>query len=386
MSNPLRVLPGSTIGILGGGQLGRMMAMAAREMGYRIRVLDPDAGCASRYVVDEQKTARFDDVEAAVDLASRCDVVTLEIESVSTSVLEELAKTLPVRPGAAALHVIQDRIRQREFLQTAGLPVGDFRTAFSASELHEALTALGGQCFVKAASGGYDGRAQFRTELASDAMAAWSALVGPAAKDGRLLVEKAVRIDQEISVLVARSASGEVAVYPPALNHHIERILAWSTIPAPISASLAAQAEEIARQCVQGLALEGLLCVELFVERGHLLVNELAPRPHNSYHASSIACQTSQFEQGVRAICNLPLGSTEATRPAAIANLLGELWLAGPPRFDYALELPGVRLHLYGKNEARRGRKMGHISASADTAEGATELVKQALARLTSPA
>jgi 5-(carboxyamino)imidazole ribonucleotide synthase len=380
-----RILPGSTIGILGGGQLGRMMAMAAREMGYRIRVLDPDAGCASRYVVDEQKIARFDDVAAAVELASRCDVVTLEIESVSTLVLEELAKTLPVRPGASALHVIQDRIRQRQFLQNAHLPIGDFRVAFNAVELESALADLGGNCFVKAASGGYDGRAQFRTERASESSTAWAALVGPTANDGRLLVEKAVNIDHEMSVLVARSASGEVAVYPPALNHHIDRILAWSTIPAPISASLAAQAEEIARQCVEGLSLEGLLCVELFVSGGQLLVNELAPRPHNSYHASSIACQTSQFEQGIRAICNLPLGSTVATRPAAIANLLGELWSAAPPRFDYALELPGVRLHLYGKNEARRGRKMGHISASADTADGATELVRQALNRLSSP-
>ena len=383
--DPTRVLhPGSTLGILGGGQLGRMMAMAAREMGYHIRVLDPDAGCASRHVVEELKVARFDDVDSALDLATRCDVMTLEIEQISTDVLTALSQVLPVRPGAKALGVIQDRILQREFLDGAGLPVGPYRVATTKDELRAAVVALGGDCFVKAARGGYDGRAQFETKSAEDAEPAWASLAGPNAMF-RLLVEQAVPIQREISVLVARSANGAVSVYPPAENHHIKRILAWSTIPAAISPALTEAAIEIGRHAATALSVEGLLCVELFETSQGLLVNELAPRPHNSYHASSIACDTSQFEQGVRAVCNLPHGSTSARRPAAIANLLGELWAERPPRFDRALELPGVRIHLYGKNEARKGRKMGHISACANTSEDATTLVTTALSRLTEP-
>ncbi len=378
------VHPGSTLGILGGGQLGRMMAMAAREMGYHIRVLDPDAGCASRFVVEELVVAKFDDVESAVDLASRCTVMTLEIEQISTAVLTELAKSLPVRPGAHALGIIQDRILQREFLDGAGLPVGPYRVATTKEELGAAVAALGGDCFVKAAKGGYDGRAQYETKRPEDAELAWAALAGPNATF-RLLVEQAVPILREISVMVARSANGAISVYPPAENHHVQRILAWSTIPAAISVELTKQAVELGRHAATAIGIEGLLCIELFETSKGLLVNELAPRPHNSYHASSIACDTSQFEQGVRAVCNLPHGSTDVRRPAAIANLLGELWADHPPRFDRALELPGVRLHLYGKNEARKGRKMGHISACANTSEEATSLVTSALARLTEP-
>jgi 5-(carboxyamino)imidazole ribonucleotide synthase len=358
-----------------------MMAMAAREMGYRVRVLDPDPECAARSVVEEVVTAAFDDVDAARDLASRCDVMTLEIEKVSTRVLDAVASVVPMRPGAHALRVIQDRVLQREFLVGAGLPVGPFRVATTKLELSDAIDALGGRTFVKAATGGYDGRGQFQTTSRGDAEPAWASLVAPGRESDRLLVEQEVAIEKEISVMVARRPSGDVAAYPAAENHHVDRILAWSTMPARIPAHLARQAEELARGAAEALRIEGLLCAELFVIGGTLLVNELAPRPHNSYHASAIACGTSQFEQAVRAACDLPLGSTAIHRPAAIVNLLGDAWAEGPPPFDRALELPGVRVHLYGK-APRPGRKMGHVSACGSTTDEAVTLVQRAEARL----
>jgi 5-(carboxyamino)imidazole ribonucleotide synthase len=358
-----------------------MMGMAARDMGYRVRVLDPDPDCASRWVVDELVTASFDDVDAALDLASRCDVMTLEIEKISPLVLEAVASKIPMRPGARALRVIQDRVLQREFLVGAGLPVGPFRVASTRAELATAIAALGGRTFVKAATGGYDGRGQFQTTAPHDADAAWASLVAPDQTSARLLVEQEIAIEKEISVMVARRPSGEVVAYPAAENHHVERILAWSTLPARISEPLERRAVELATLAVERLEVEGLLCAELFVVAGDLLVNELAPRPHNSYHASAIACGTSQFEQAVRAACDLPLGSTAIHRPAAIVNLLGDAWSQGAPPFEHALELPGVRIHLYGK-APRPARKMGHVSASGGTPEEAVATVMQAEARL----
>ncbi|NUP11953.1 MAG: 5-(carboxyamino)imidazole ribonucleotide synthase [Polyangiaceae bacterium] len=372
------ILPGSTIAIFGGGQLGRMLAMAAREMGYHLRVIDPDPGCAARFSVEEHIVASFDDVEAAAWLAKRCNVATLEIEKVSTDCLDRAAAFVPVRPSSGALAIIQDRGAQKTFLKKAGVPVGPFEIATSAEELERALVSLAGPCFVKAARGGYDGRGQVQTQASEEAAAAWRDLAAESC-----VAERALDIEAELSVMVARSPSGSVAVYPPALNHHESRVLAWSVLPAPISEDLAARATDIARTIATALEIEGLLCVELFLVKGDLLVNELAPRPHNSYHASAIACSTSQFEQCVRAICDLPLGSTEVLRPAAIYNLLGDDWSGqSQPAFGRALELPGVRLHLYGKSVARPGRKMGHLSASAHTAMDAVALVRAAKARL----
>lgn len=370
------IAPGSTIGILGGGQLGRMTAMAAREMGYRLRVLDPDAQCASKFLVDEQIVAPFDDEAAAVRLASMSDVLTLEIEKIGTAGLRAAASVVPVRPGAAALEIIQDRVAQKTWLDRMGFPVGAYRVAKDGAELAAALDALG-PSFVKAARGGYDGRGQFEASGPADVQQALAVLAGEAC-----VVERALPIEKEISVLVARRPGGQTAVYPAALNHHEARILAWSVLPAPIPAALASRAAELARGVAEAIEIEGLLCVEIFVIEGELLVNELAPRPHNSYHASVVSCATSQFEQHVRAVCDLPLGSTHVVRPAAIANLLGDLWTPGPPPFERALELPGVRLHLYGKAGARPGRKMGHLSAAADTPEEAAALVREARARL----
>ena len=372
------ILPGSTIGILGGGQLGRMTAMAAREMGYRVRALDPDPEAASRYLVEQQLTASFEDEQAAEQLAKHSDVVTIEIEKVGTQCLERASRFAPTRPGAALLRVVQDRALQKDFLAQKGFPLGPYRTIDSEAGLAAALTDLGGEAFVKVARGGYDGRGQFETKHVGDATEAFKALGGE-----RCVVEQALPIEMEISVMCARSPSGEIAVYPPAQNHHVDRILAWSALPAGIPEVLRARAIEIGREVTLALEAEGLVCMELFVVKGDLFVNELAPRPHNSYHASVVGCATSQFEQHVRAICDLPLGSVEIVRPAAIANLLGDLWKNGEtPAFDRALAHPGVRLHLYGKTGAKPGRKMGHLSATAATTDEATRLVQEAVKKL----
>ena len=372
-----RLLPGSTIGILGGGQLGRMTAMAARELGYHIRVLDPDPSCAARFVVEEHIVAPFDDDVAAAWLAHRSDVVTLEIEKVSLGSLDAAAKHAPVRPSRDVLAIIQDRAAQKTWLDKGGFPIGPYRVIESAKALAEAITALGGACFVKSATGGYDGRGQVEVTRADEAESAFAALGG-----GKCVVERALEIEAELSVLVARSPSGELAVYDPAKNHHEHRILAWSVIPAPIEKGLAARATDIGRALANAIRIEGLLVVELFVTLDGLLVNELAPRPHNSFHATQIACSASQFEQHARAVCDLPLGSTATLRPAAIVNILGDLWTPEPPAFAEALALPGVRLHLYGKRGARPGRKMGHLSATASTPEEAVRVAQEAYARL----
>ena len=392
-TKPHPILPGATIGIFGGGQLGRMTAMAARAMGYRILVLDPDPGCPARFVVDGCIEASWDDARGAINLARGCDVVTLEIEQIAPRSMDAAAALTPVRPGRAMLQVIQDRIEQKDWLQRNGFPIGPYRAVRSLDDVRNAVLALGGRCFCKSATGGYDGRGQGRVGFGAagfnpdasvdeEVLGAWEALGQTAG-----VVEQAVSLDKEISVLVARSPSGEVKVYPAAWNHHEHQILAWSVIPAPISSDLESQARKIATDIADTFALEGILAIEFFVSTdGRLLVNEMAPRPHNSYHASERACVTGQFEQHVRAICDLPLGDTDVVQPGAIANLLGDLWhnpetgkFDKEPNFAAALSVPGVRLHLYEKLRPRKGRKMGHLSAVASTAEEAVARVQRAL-------
>jgi 5-(carboxyamino)imidazole ribonucleotide synthase len=384
-SNAQPILPGATIGIFGGGQLGRMTAMAARAMGYRIQVLDPDPACPARFVVDGCIEASWDDTREAANLARGCDVVTLEIEQISLASMDAAANFVPVRPGRATLAVIQDRIEQKNWLRKHGFPLGDYRAVRSLDELRTAIADLGGRCFCKSATGGYDGRGQGKVGFRPGAnpeqelRGAWEAL-----GEGAGVVEKAIELEREISVLVARSPSGEVKVYPAAWNHHENQILAWSVLPAPLPEAIVSEARQLAEAIADTFQLEGILAVEMFVTTaGELLVNELAPRPHNSYHASERACVTSQFEQLVRAVCDLPLGEVEVVQPCAIANLLGDVWLnedgtARVPHFDRALAVPGVRLHLYEKHRPRKGRKMGHLSAVGATADEAVAAVLRA--------
>lgn len=369
--------PGSTIGILGGGQLGRMTAMAARTLGYNVHVLDPDAECAAAAVADRVVAAKFDDADAAADLARHCDVVTLEIEQIGVDALAAVTRHAPLRPSAAIVRVIQDRALQKRWLTDNGFPIGEYREVTTADELAAAQRALGA-LFVKSCRGGYDGRSQARVANAGEVAAAWGSLGGL-----RSVAEQALELDVELSVMVARRPSGEVRVYPPALNYHERQILAWSVLPAPLPRPVLAQAEEIAHGIANAFQLEGILAVEMFLLKdGTLLVNELAPRPHNSFHETEVACSTSQFEQLVRAACDLPLGDPSALRPGAIYNLFGELWESGSPRFDAALAHAGVRLHLYGKRGARPGRKMGHLSATGSTPAEALERVTAAAAEL----
>ena len=375
-----RIKPGGLLAILGGGQLGRMTAMAARTMGYRVRVMDPEPRCPASFVADETIVGRWDDVDAARRLAVGADVVTLEIEQIGVDALREVERLAPLRPSVEPIRIIQDKTLQKPWLAENGFPVGPFRVVRSEAELREAVTVLGGDVFVKTGRGGYDGRGQARIGASRGSAfgEVWREL------GERLAVaERALDLACEISVMAARNASGEVRAFPAARNHHGNQILAWSVLPAGISPDLEARAEALAADLVAKLGIVGLLCAEIFVTRtGELLINELAPRPHNSYHQSERGCATSQFEQLVRAVCNLPLGSTDLITPAAIANLLGDLWLDGEPNFSAALAVPAVRLHLYEKHTPRAGRKMGHLSSVGATAEKALERVLEAKRRL----
>jgi 5-(carboxyamino)imidazole ribonucleotide synthase len=382
------ILPGSTIGIFGGGQLGRMMAMAARSLGYKLCVLDPDAGCPAGYVVDEVIEAGWNDAWNAANLARKSDVVTLEIEQIAIASLDAAAKLKPVRPGPAMLAIIQDKTEQKNWLRKNGFPTGDFRVCHSIDQLREAIPALGGRCFIKSAKGGYDGRGQAKVGFDGEPFgesvvrAAW-ADVG----ETSCVAEKALDLAKEISILVSRSPAGEVQVFPTAENFHENQILSWSVIPAAVSTAMETKARKIAEEIADTFVLEGLLAVEMFVTTdGELLVNELAPRPHNSYHGSERACVTSQFEQAIRAACDLPLGDASLVQPTAIANLLGDLWLKDGeeklPHFEAALAVPTVRLHLYEKLTARVGRKMGHLSAVGANGEEALRRVLEAKGRL----
>ena len=381
----LVVQPGGLLAILGGGQLGRMTAMAARTMGYRVRVMDPEAACPASFVVDETIVGRWDDVAAARKLAAGADAVTLEIEQIGVDALSEVARIAPLRPGVEPIRIIQDKTIQKKWLADAGFPVGAFRVVQSEAELHEAVSAMGGCVFLKIGRGGYDGRGQARIGFDGQTteesiQAAWLSLGGRPC-----VAELALELDFEISVMAARNPSGEVRSFPAARNHHENQILAWSVLPAGVPAELETRAEALAAAIIARLGVEGLLCVEMFVtKQGELLVNELAPRPHNSYHQSERGCMTSQFEQLVRTTCNLPLGDTSLITPCAIVNLLGEVWLdtIGVPNFAAALAVPGVRLHLYEKRAPRVGRKMGHLSSVGATAEEALERVLEAKRRV----
>ncbi|HKN22066.1 MAG TPA: 5-(carboxyamino)imidazole ribonucleotide synthase [Terracidiphilus sp.] len=386
-----RIKPGGLLAILGGGQLGRMTAMAARTMGYRVRVMDPEPACPASFVADETIVGRWDDVDAARRLAAGADVVTIEIEQIGVDALREVERLAPLRPGVEPIRIIQDKTLQKTWLAGNGFPVGPFRAVRSEAELREAVTALGGDVFVKTGRGGYDGRGQARIGAVEPSPVSKSRPGAPShlgdvwkqLGERPAVVEKALDLECEISVMAARNPSGEVRAFPAARNHHENQILAWSVLPAGVSAELEVRAEALAADLVAKLGMVGLLCAEIFVTRaGELLINELAPRPHNSFHQSERGCATSQFEQLVRAVCNLPLGSTELISPCAIANLLGDLWLNNEPNFPAALAVPGVRLHLYEKHTPRAGRKMGHLSSVGAAAEEALERVLEAKRKL----
>jgi 5-(carboxyamino)imidazole ribonucleotide synthase len=360
------IAPGATIGVLGGGQLGRMTAMAARALGYDVVVLDPDPGCSAAPVASRVIVAPFDDVDAAAELGRACDVVTLEIERIGIDAARAAAAHAPLRPSFGVLEIIQDRARQKRWLGDSGFAVAAYADAADAAEAVRAVGTLGAPCRVKRTYGGYDGRGQVRVDRV-EAAAETIALLGP----GPLVVEREIALVAELSVLVARSPSGQRCAYPAAQNWHRDGILTHSVLPAAYDPEVCEAAQAMALAIAEALGLEGILVVEFFWTGAELLVNELAPRPHNTYHTSELACATSQFEQLIRAVCDLPLGDAAARVPTALVNLLGDEWLAGgPPRFDAALAVPGAQLRLYGK-APRPLRKVGHLMATADTSEAA---------------
>jgi len=346
--------PGATIGVLGGGQLGRMMAVVARQMGYRIIVLDPSPRCPTAQVSDGVVVGALDDLAAAKHLASQVDVITLDTEHVPADILEALEPIAPVRPGAAVLRTIQDRLVQKQFLDRLGLPQAAWAPA---DDLDAALAKVGRPAILKVRRAGYDGKGQVRVERDGDPVALLARLRGEPA-----VAEALVGFTREISVILARGLDGQIQIYPIAENAHRRHILHTTRAPAPMPKARRSQAEAMAVAVAEALGHVGVMAVEMFeLPDGQLLINEIAPRTHNSGHYTYGACATSQFEQHIRAVCGVPLGDPRALTGAVMVNLIGDLWSHGAPAWQEVLARPEARLHLYGKDAPAPGRKMGHV-------------------------
>jgi 5-(carboxyamino)imidazole ribonucleotide synthase len=375
------ILPGAKIGVLGSGQLGRMFAIAARRMGYRVHTLSPDRDSPTGQIADVEIDAAYDDLDAVRDFASNVDVVTFEFENVPAATAETAAHFARVRPAGDVLHTTQHRLREKTFLQRHGFPVTRFEAIRTLSDLARAYSGKPphfGSAILKTAGFGYDGKGQYRVRSLVEAQTAWKAM-----NQQEAVLEAMVDFEAELSIVGVRSEARDCVFYAPSANAHVDGILDVSIAPMPFPPGVAHEATEIARGILETLDVTGVLCVEFFLTRDHkLLVNELAPRPHNSGHLTIDACVTSQFEQQLRAVCGLPLGCTEMLRPAAMANLLGEIWNKGEPDWLSALSMPELKLHLYGKTEARPGRKMGHLTATSRTSAQAEQIVRAARARL----
>lgn len=381
MMNTHLILPGATIGILGSGQLGRMLALEARALGYRVHVFSPEPDSPTAAVADREFIGDYADETAVRDFAKTVDVVTFEFENIPVEATKAAAECTLVRPDGKVLHITQNRLREKRFILSKGLPVTPFREVRSLEDLHTATEELGLPGVLKTADFGYDGKGQVKI-LAHDQLTdAWQRMNGVTA-----IYEKFVSFEKELSVVAARSANGEFVAYPVFENTHSHHILDVTLCPALISPKQSETASELARQLLESLEVVGVLTVELFLALdGSLLINELAPRVHNSGHLTIDACITSQFEQQIRAVCGLPLGSSALFQPAAMVNLLGDVWCHGDPSWGQALKDPRVKLHLYGKRHPRPGRKMGHMTAAAPTQAEAAQAVVAAKRRLSEP-
>jgi 5-(carboxyamino)imidazole ribonucleotide synthase len=368
------ILPGATLGVLGGGQLGRMFTLQARTMGYAVVVLDPDCRSPAGQLADRHLRAAYTDPNALDQLARECAAVTTEFENVPAEVMERLAAWTRVRPPVGAVAIAQDRIEEKRFLDRHGFPTARFRAVKDQPSLADAVAAVGTPGLLKTSRLGYDGKGQAPVDRPDQAAAAFASLGSvPCVLEERLTLER------EVSVVLARGDDGAVAPFPVGENVHRDGILETTVVPAGIPPALAEAALELAAQVATALAYVGVLGVEMFVANGgRLYVNELAPRPHNSGHYTLDACSTDQFEQQVRALCGLPLARPRLLTPVAMVNLLGDRWAGGPPRWDEVFRRPGVRLHLYGKAEPRPGRTMGHLNCLADTPERALALALEA--------
>jgi len=378
------ISPGKTIGVLGGGQLGRMFAHAAERLGYRVHIYEPEANGPAGEVSAHEVNRPYTDVEALADFVRACDVVTYEFENIPVAPLWEIEKLAVLHPHWSVLETCQNRMREKTWLRKNGFPHVPFAEVEAGDDLAAAIRRIGLPCVVKTADFGYDGKGQIK--VSDDASLAKA--VASFAKQ-RCVIEKFIDFKCELSVLVARSGTGEVKAFPVAENIHTRHILDFSIVPARVPAEITAEAEKLALAIVEKLDVVGLLAIELFLtDRGEILVNELAPRPHNSGHWTLDACVTSQFEQHVRAVCGLPLGDVSAVAPVVMVNILGDAWkwqgdkITGEPNWKAVLEHPRAKLHLYGKREPRPGRKMGHFTVTAMTADAALEAARKLKARL----
>ena len=374
----MKILPGSTLGMLGGGQLGRMFTIAARTMGYEVVVLDPDKESPAGKLATTHICADYADQAALDKIAKSCDAVTTEFENVPASSLETLAKIKPVRPGAKAISIAQDRIHEKNFLKDNGFSTAPFAVINSIEDLQNNISEIGTPAILKVSRFGYDGKGQFGINAESDIEKAWETLEGEAC-----VLEQRMPLDIEVSVVLARGIDGEVVTYPVSENIHEGGILDVSIVPARIDNDLETKVINMAKDIAIALGYVGVMAVEFFISNRKILVNEIAPRPHNSGHYTLDACVTDQFEQQVRAVCGLPLGDTRLLSPVVMINMLGDIWHSGKePQWQKLLDHPNVKLHLYGKREARPGRKMGHfnvLSSNIDDALTLAEDLKQQL-------
>ena len=379
LESPLN--PGSTIGIIGGGQLGRMLAIAARQMDYKTVVLDPDSNCPAGQVADRVIRSDYSDLKASSELAALADVVTYEFENVDADSVSSAEKHKPVRPSSSVLRTTQNRLHEKKALLQAGIPVANFRKVDSLRDLEDAASVLGYPMVLKTATEGYDGKGQSIIDGERDLAISYDQL---SARNVDLIVEQFVSFKAEVSTICARTIDGMTATFDPAENIHRNHILDTSIVPARIDESVTDNARIIATDIAEKLDVIGLIAVEMFVtQENDILVNELAPRPHNSGHYTMDGCDTSQFEQLVRILAGMPITLPKLHSPTVMVNLLGEIWedTDGNPDWQRALELPGVSLHLYGKSAARVGRKMGHINVVAETVEEALYIAVEARER-----
>lgn len=375
---PKIIHPNSTIGVFGSGQLGRMFAIEARKLGYRVHTFSPDRDTPTGQVADIETTASYDDLYEVRLFAQSVDVVTFEFENVPSATVAAAAEFVEVHPKGEILHITQNRRREKEFLSSNGIPVTPFLTITNIDELRSGVADLGTPCVLKTAGFGYDGKGQSKINSIDDIEPAFARLGGQ-----ECVLEAFVDFEKEVSVVCARAQNGDFVHYGVIENEHANHILDVSIAPANVSANVVDVAVAITREIAEKFDYVGTMCVEFFLSRDEkLIVNEIAPRPHNSGHLTFGPCVTSQFEQQLRAVCGLPLGSTEFYRPSTMANLLGDVWADGEPNWSAALSDPRVKLHLYGKSEPRPGRKMGHLTATAETAELAAEAVRSARSRL----
>jgi len=375
----LLIAPGSTVGVLGGGQLGRMFAISARSLGYRVHTLAPEHDSPTGQIADVEINSAYDDLDAVRIFASQVDVVTFEFENIPVATAEAALSFAIVRPSPRVLWIAQHRIREKTFLTDLGIKVPPWAAIRSDADLRDAIERIGCPAVLKTAALGYDGKGQAEIANPGEARSAWEML-------GRreAILEAFIDLEREISAVAARGTEGEWSHFGPIENVHRNHILDVSVAPGDVTTAQAAEVADITRRVMDALDVVGVLCVEFFVTRdGRLLVNELAPRPHNSAHLTLEGCRTSQFEQQLRAICGLPLGSPEMLQPAAMANLLGDVWDDGEPNWAAALAFPNVKAHLYGKAAPRPGRKMGHLTALAATPAEAKAQVLAAREALT---